>query len=100
MLKKINFKRVAKVYYLVLGFALISQVVTTVFKLSQTISYQHRISVLQTQKQTLTKEQEEIQIEISQLSSLRADRHPEVDEFVPISTVYIIQADHTLALQS
>jgi cell division protein FtsB len=99
MSKKTNFKKIANLYYFILGFALITQILTTVFKLSQTISYQHRISALQTQKQILSKEQEEIQVEISRLSSLSVNQFQVTDEFVPISTVYIIPADQTLALK-
>lgn len=98
MLKKTKLKQIATAYYFVLGFILITQILTTVFKLSQTIAYQHRISALQTQKQILSKEKENVQIQISQLSSLSANQSLVDDEYIPISSIYVIPSDQTLAL--
>lgn len=99
MSKKNKLKTFIKLYYFILAFALVSQLLMTAFKLSQTISYQQRISALESQRRQLSREQEEIQIQLGKMSSLSLNQEQLTEKYQPISSVFVIPTDAPLALR-
>ncbi len=99
MLAKIKSEKIIRAYYLIIAAILLSQVVLTVFRFSQTIVYQHRISTIQSQYQKLNKEYEELQLKVAAANSLQTTQAQLDDEFNPITAVHIISSEHPLALK-
>ena len=98
-MKKTNKAKIIKIYYFALLLIVLFQTVTTVYKLSQTIAYQDRITALQSKKQQLIKEQEQIELELARTNSLAQLKEQAQDEYIPITNVVIISADQPLALK-
>lgn len=94
-----NTKKIVRYYYLVLGFALITQAVTTCVKLGQTISYNHRLQAITVEKQQLQREYELKQVELSAANSLLANKINLDDSYSAISSPIVISAQETLALR-
>lgn len=99
MPKKAQLKPGIKLYYALIVLVLLFQTLATVIKLSQTIAYQHRISALQTQKQQLIQQNEEVEVQLGKLNSLVAVKEKAVTQYIPISAVVVLPADQSLALK-
>jgi hypothetical protein len=98
-MKKTKINKLIKLYYLVLILFLVHQTISTIFKLSQTIAYQDRIGALQARKQELVREQERLEVELGETTSLSSLREKAIEEYIPISNIIIISADQPLALK-
>lgn len=85
-----------KLYYGLILAALISQASLTVFKLSQTVRYQDRITQLQQQKQELLAEQRKIEAKLGVTSSLALnqaslkDNYETIDQPIHLTSTQIV----------
>ena len=64
-------KNTCKYYYAFLGFLVLSQVLMTVFNLSQNIAYGQKISYLENQKNNLTQEKIQLKKDLSNQVAIR-----------------------------
>ncbi len=97
-MKKTRIHKIINLYYAVLAIVFVAYIVTTLFQLSQTISYQHQISALQERQRQLSIQQEQVELELADANSLARIQAQVEQEYKPISSVIVIEADQTLAL--
>ncbi len=91
--------KLLKVYYIFLGLLLLGQASLTVFKLGQTVRYQHRISQLQQQKKELLNRQQEIEAELGLTSSLALNQSQIEEGYVNINAPLQLSSTQALALK-
>jgi hypothetical protein len=89
----------AKLYYLVLFLAVVSQAIFTVVRLGQTVCYQDRINQLQAQKNQLIKNSNKLDQKLGSELSLVATQNSLQPEFEPIKQPIVIDTEATVALR-
>lgn len=92
-------KKSTAIYYGILSLALLIQILSTVFTLSQNIGYGQRISLLENKKATLTAEKNQLTEQLATKTALKALSGTDTSEYINISEVVLInRASTNLAL--
>ena len=92
-------KNTCKYYYAFLGFLVLSQVLMTVFNLSQNIAYGQKISYLENQKNSLTQEKIQLKKDLSNQVAIRVLEEEE-NPFENILDVTVVESiSDSLALK-
>jgi hypothetical protein len=92
--------QLAKIYYLIALLAVVSQAVLTVFRLGQTVNYQHQIHQLQQRKQSLVKKHNQLNQQLgTELSLVKTQVGLNQDYQAIEQPVVIATQDQTLALE-
>ena len=92
-------KNTCKYYYAFLGFLVLSQVLMTVFNLSQNIAYGQKISYLENQKNNLTQEKIQLKKDLSNQVAIRVLEEEE-SPFENILDVTVVESmSDSLALK-
>lgn len=93
-------KKSLSIYYGLLATTVLAQVVFTVFTLSQNIGYGQKISFLESKKNTLQIQKNEISQELAKKIAIRELEQKENSEFIAISDVMSINRNSSnLALR-
>jgi len=96
---KLKTTKIIKAYYIFLLALVVSQAISTVFGLSQTIYYQKQLNQLQTEHHNLLTKKLELEKELSQELSLSANSLTATKDFEPIQNPLVIKDDHRVALR-
>ncbi|MGD9129065.1 MAG: hypothetical protein PVJ09_01055 [Candidatus Woesebacteria bacterium] len=84
-------------YYLILLGATLLQILSSVFRLSQTIISSSTLAALEQEKESLAKKENELKLELSQKISLAKNQNEEENDYQIIGQVILINTDKKLA---
>lgn len=93
-------KKNLKLYYGLLGTAVLAQVLVTVFSLSQNIGYGQKVSFLENKKHTLESQTNILRAELAQKIAIGKLEQKENSEFIAITDVVVVDRESaSLALR-
>lgn len=96
---KFKKNKIIKTYYIFLLALVVTQAISTVFGLSQTIYYQKQLNRLESKHRSLLIESIKLEKELSQELSLSSNTQTATKEFESIQKPLVIKADHRVALR-